>query len=116
MADLYELSKRKILSNEKYTKLMSERGVKYIEYYTSPDLRYPTDEEIATLDLIAVSWKIGDTFAKFAYNYYNTYDDWWIISYFNKMPSEYELRVGDLIYIPMPRDEVFRMMNGRNYT
>lgn len=114
MADLYELSKNRILFDERYSRLLANRRVKNIEYYTAPNLRYPTDEEISSLDLIAVSWKIGDTFAKFAYNYYNTYDDWWIIAYFNKVPSEYELKLGDLIYIPTPRDAVFKMMNGRS--
>lgn len=114
MANIYELSKLRILNNDKYIYLLNQRGIKSLEYYTAPDLRYPTDEEISTLNLIAISWGIGDTLAKYAYQYYNTYDDWWIIAYFNKLSSEYELNYGDIVYIPMPRDEIYKMINRKS--
>lgn len=114
MANLYELSKKKLLNDERYNYFLSQRGVRSILYYTKPELRYPTDEEILGLNLIAYRWKSGDSLTLIANDYYNSYDDWWMIAYFNKISCEYELRAGDLIYIPTPRDEIFKLLNGRD--
>lgn len=114
MANIYELSRKFLLNDERYAYLLNNRGRNEALYYSKPNLIYPTDEEISTLNLIAKNWTIGDTLAKYAYNHYGTYDDWWIIAYFNKISSEYELKYGDTIYIPTPRDDVFNMINGNN--
>lgn len=113
MADLYDLSRKKLLRDERYAYFLNQRDVRAIPYYTKPDLRYPTDDEIANLNLIAVRWKAGDSLTLYSYQYYNNYNDWWMIAYFNKIGCEYELNYGDLIYIPLPRDEIFKLLNGR---
>ena len=113
MADTYQLSKKKLLNDERYVHFLHKRGIQQALYYTKPELRYPTDDEIISLNLIGISWKPGDSLAKYAFQYYNSYSDWWIIAYFNKISSEFELREGDSIFIPMPRDEIFKMINGK---
>jgi len=92
--------------NELYDNLFRERKIAWVRQYNTPDLLYPTVSEIATLSVSSEIWKQGDRFWKYAATYYSRPDLWWVIAWFNKMPSEAQIQIGDLVYIPLPLEKV----------
>ena len=86
------------------------RGVKFIRHFTTPVMRYPTDEEKASLTVIAQLWKTGDRFYKLAGEHYGDPRYWWIIAWYNKRPTEAHFKPGDSVYIPLPLHEIIEFL------
>ena len=74
--------------------------------FRSADFRHPTEEEIEKLTLYPHRWTLGDRFFKLAHEYYGDSSLWWVIAWFNQMPTEAHIVQGDLIYIPSPLDQI----------
>tara|TARA_R100000808_G_scaffold13477_1_gene32641 strand:+ start:217 stop:555 length:339 start_codon:yes stop_codon:yes gene_type:complete len=99
-----------LLNNSKiYREHFKNRGVKFIEQYETPDLKYPSAEEIGNLVRIPHVWKLGDRFYKLAHEHYNRPELWWLIAWFNLAPTESHLIIGDIIYIPKPLEVVMEL-------
>ena len=101
-------STRRIVSNdlEMYADLLKKRNVKRIFQYDTPTLIHPTSGDMDRLNLEAHRWTVGDRFFKLANEFYNDPKLWWVIAHFNKTPTESHLELGDLIYIPLPLNEI----------
>ena len=91
-----------------YETFFRDRGVPYINQYGTPEMRYPTSEEISKLELIGHIWKMGDRYYKLAHQYYGDPKLWWIIAWFNQKPTEGFLSLGQLIHIPLPLEKILR--------
>jgi hypothetical protein len=102
--------RRRVLTNtnELYEKTLEERNVNFIRQYSTPEMSYPTVEEIKNLTRVRHIWKTGDRYFKLAIEYYNSAQYWWVIAMFNQKPTEADLSVGDLIYIPLPLQDILR--------
>jgi hypothetical protein len=102
---------KQILTNseEQYKEYMRERGVKFIRQYASPEIRFPTYEELRTLETVGHIWKTGDRFYKLADKYYGDVELWWLIPWFNQILSESSLSLGDIVEIPLPLSAVLRI-------
>jgi hypothetical protein len=61
-------------------------GIKYIIHYSTPELRHPSEFEIAGLQNTAHVWNRGDKFYKLAYD------------------------VGNVIYIPQPFEKIMQYL------
>jgi nucleoid-associated protein YgaU len=96
----------KVNSSKQYSDFFSDRGVNYIEQYTTPTLNYPTPGQISNLSLIDHTWGHGDMFYKLAYRYYGESKYWWVISWFNKKPTESHVVKGQKIIIPTPLEKI----------
>jgi hypothetical protein len=92
-----------------YKNVFNERGVKYIEQYSTPKLIHPTVEQIENLKIINHLWKPGDKYYKLAHSYYDDPKKWWIIAWFNKAPTESHLKIGETVYVPMPLREILKI-------
>lgn len=92
--------------NKLYKRTFEERNVNFIRQYRSPDLAYPTPEQIRQLTVLTRVWKAGDRYYKLAYEYYGNSKYWWVIAWFNKKPTEAHVNVGEVIYIPTPLDKL----------
>ena len=75
-------------------------------HYESQDLSYPTKQEIRNFSFTNHIWSTGDRFFKLAHVYYGDSKYWWVIAQFNKKPTEQHVKLGQLIKIPMPIEEV----------
>jgi hypothetical protein len=95
-----------------YDQKFKDRGVTSISQFKSADLKYPTPEQIATLERINHIWKHGDSFEKLAYLYYKDSTFWWVIPFFNQKPTEQHYSIGDNVYIPLP---LYAVMNVLGY-
>jgi len=99
---------RTILSNssESYKKYLKDRDLRLVRHFNTAIFNYPTEDEIQRLELIPHTWKYGDKLFKLSYTYYEDPSLWWVISWFNKKPTEMDINLGDVIYIPFPVERV----------
>ena len=102
---------RDLIINEspKYSHLLHQRGVPFIEQFDTANLTYPTSDEMLTIDSIGHIWSIGDRFYKLADSYYNDPRLWWVIAWWNKMPTEAHVEMGWIVDIPMPLEAALRL-------
>ena len=84
-----------------YEKIMDDRGVKQIVQYTTPGLKYPTEEEVLKIRTVDYTWKQNDKFWRLSSSHYGDPKLWWVIAQFNRKPTEMHLSPGDVIKIPI---------------
>ena len=94
--------------NNLYDNLFEERNVNSIRHYDTPKMTYPTTAEVQDLTRVRHIWKTGDRYFKLAIQYYGSAQYWWVIAMFNQKPTEADLAVGELIYVPTPLQDVLR--------
>lgn len=75
-----------------------------VTQYTTPELLYPSPDQINNLTLISHTWGISDKFYKLSHKHYGDSKLWWVIAWFNKAPTEAHLKPGDKIDIAFPLD------------
>ena len=99
---------RRLIRNdlEEYENFFEERDINYIVQYNTRSLRYPTVDQIRNLTRVQHVWKVGDRYYKLASQFYGNPKYWWIIAHYNKKPTEADLTVGDIIYIPTPLEKI----------
>jgi|TARA_R110002110_G_scaffold144038_2_gene332995 nucleoid-associated protein YgaU len=93
----------KIFSNNEdyYEYLRRERNLKSVDHYATPILRNPTVGQRASLVTNQHIWKYGDRLSNLAFKYYGDVRYWWVIAWYNAVPTEASLENGDLIAIPV---------------
>ena len=91
-----------------YREQFRKRGISSILQYSTPALRYPTEEQTRELKTIGHIWRTGDKYYKLAAQYYNNEDLWWVIAWFNRKPTEAHVTTGDVIHIPLPLETILR--------
>ena len=108
MTRRYDSSIIKSNYSSRYSKLFSDRKIKYLRQYSTPILEHPSVGEIKNLEIISHTWKLGDKLWKLAYNYYSGRSDlWWVIAWFNQTPTEGHINIGDIVMIPLPLERIF---------
>jgi len=91
---------------EIYEKYFEDRGLKYIRHYNTAKLKHPTAAQIGKLRTVGHMWAIGDRYFKLAHRYYGDSKLWWVIAWYNQKPTESHVKVGDVIFIPLPIDKI----------
>ena len=91
---------------ELYEAVFDERDVDGIRQYTTPVLKHITKKQIDSLTVINHVWTTGDRFFKLAHDHYGDSSKWWVIAWYNRRPTESDVTIGDVIYIPHPLDKV----------
>jgi len=97
--------------HDRYKELFQQRGVKYIRQYNTATLRYPTENEIAALDVLGHAWAIGDRYYKLADKHYGDSRFWWVLAWFNQKPTEAHIDLGEVVYVPLPLERVLTFMD-----
>ena len=93
-------------AEERYKELFKDRGIKHMSHYSSPEFPTITREQIGNLTLKEHTWRLGDKFYKLAHRHYGHSHMWWVIAWFNRMPTESHVKNGDVVHIPMPLERV----------
>ena len=103
---------RRVFQNRSktYEKILEEKGLKRITQYPTPKLKHLDAREIRKLNRVGHIWKVGDRFYKLAYKHYGKTKYWWVIAWYNRKPTESHVNLGDVIYVPLPLDEVVRSL------
>tara|TARA_A100001015_G_scaffold109655_1_gene121700 strand:+ start:617 stop:952 length:336 start_codon:yes stop_codon:yes gene_type:complete len=102
----------KVFSNDEeyYDYLRKNRGIKRAVHYATPQLRNPTVSERASLLTTSHIWSYGDRFYNLAFKYYGDVNYWWIIAWYNAVPTEADIRNGDLIDIPVNLNDALAVL------
>ena len=105
--------KRDILLNEHpmYRSIMKKRGIESIRHYSRMKISKITAEDMSSLTIMDHIFVTGDSLKKLAYKYYGDTRYWWIIAAFNEKPIDNLIKVGDIMHIPMPIEEVHYLLN-----
>tara|TARA_R110000824_G_scaffold1643_3_gene8126 strand:+ start:10661 stop:10999 length:339 start_codon:yes stop_codon:yes gene_type:complete len=105
-------NKKRLLAfndNELYSEHFEKRGVNFIEHYTTPVMHHASPQQLKSINTIQHVWTHADKYYKLAYEYYNDSEKWWVIAWFNKLPTESHINIGDLIFIPVPLGDVLKI-------
>ncbi len=89
-----------------YKRYLKKRGITQVHQFTTPTFKYPTQIEAQNFDTITHIWGAGDRYFKLANRYYNDPELWWVIAFFNQKPTEFDIKAGDIIFIPTPLETV----------
>ncbi len=107
-------NKKKIINSlEMYRPLFEDRGVNHIKHYGTPEMSYPTAEELQFVDTTTHIWSKGDKLFKLAYEFYGDPKYWYIIAWFNKKPTEAHFKYGTVVFIPEPLSLVMSLFKDR---
>ena len=105
---------RMIITNNtadyRYSKIFSDRGLRYVRQYTSAEFKKPTKEELGEIIEVKRVWGVGTKFFKLSYEFYGEPDYWWIIAWYNFRPLEQYFRPGDIVIIPTPLETTLSML------
>ena len=97
-----------VFTNERdaYKRYLKKRGLKLINQFNTPKFNYPSQKEMENFNTISHIWSTGDRYFKLADEYYGDSTLWWVIAFFNQKPTEFHMKLGDIIYIPVPLESV----------
>lgn len=84
-----------------YRELRERRGVKEIKHLSTPKLRHPLLGDRVQIKTSTHIWKYGDRFYNLAHQYYGDTRYWWVIAWWNGIPTEAEANTGDVLEIPL---------------
>tara|TARA_Y100000114_G_scaffold155847_1_gene181134 strand:+ start:1395 stop:1736 length:342 start_codon:yes stop_codon:yes gene_type:complete len=101
-------------SVEYYEYLRKNRNLKSVSHYETPILRNPTVEDRTRIISMRHIWKSGDRFYKLADQNYGDSTYWWVIAWYNSVPTEAHLNAGDIILIPVNLQTALSVL-GVNY-
>ena len=102
----------KVTNNDSdfYSPLAQERGLKSIRQMQTIVLKNPAIFERIGLATDTHIWKFGDRYYKLAFQYYNDPKLWWIIAWYNGYPTEANVKIGDVLDIPLNLEEIVRVL------
>ncbi len=93
-----------------YKKVLHDRDREYIDQYATPELKHLSEEETAQLSFEPVTWQFGERYFKLAHKYYGDSRYWWVIAHVNQKPTEFDIQMGETIYVPLPLDRVLAFL------
>jgi hypothetical protein len=104
---------RKIVINDSdmYRNKIRERGQKLLKQYVTGKMIYPTAAQISKLNIIPHVWSYGDRYSKLAYEFYGDTELWWVLAWYNKKPTDFHVKMGDSVYIPLPLNSILRFLD-----
>jgi len=104
----YRYATRRVFLNkdQSYREFLKDRGLKAFRQYDSPDMEYPTVQQMGDITTVKHIWKMGDKYYKLAHTYYGDSTLWWVIAWFNKKPTEGLVKYGDMIRVPLPLEKI----------
>ena len=92
----------KILNDVDYYEFLTrKRGIKRAVQYETPIMYHPGFAERVALKTSSHIWKYGDRLYNLASRYYGDVTYWWVIAWYNGVPTEAHLKTGDVIQIPV---------------
>jgi len=86
--------------------LKKSRGMNQVVQYNTPKFRHPSTEELTNFNVVVHVWSTGDRYFKLAHEYYGDPEMWWVIALYNQKPTEFHVKLGDILYIPTPLETV----------
>lgn len=103
---------KKLINSSKYYQFLRKgrNNVKGITHYETPILYHPSLRDRVNLTTTTHVWKVGDRYYNLANQYYGEPQLWWIIAWYNGLPTEGDIFPGDLITIPLDAEEILELL------
>lgn len=98
-----------VLNSDSMKEILDNRGISQATHYATNNIKYPTSDQIRTLNISYHYWSSNDKYWKLAAKYYGDPKYWWVIAWYNKKPIESMINLGDPVAIPMPLDRLLGM-------
>ena len=97
-------AREKVLNNntDMFAKQFEERNVNSVVQYKMDPLRSLTEAEERTISTVSYTWNSGDRMWRLANRFYGDFKMWWVITQYNRIGSEMEIKPGQSILIPFP--------------
>ena len=95
-----------INSDRVYRNILGDRGLTQVQQYGTRNLMYPTRAQLRELNIIAHTWRYGDRYYNLAHEHFGDAKMWWVIAFYNQNPTEFHVKAGDVIYIPVPLEAI----------
>ena len=86
--------------------LLKPRGSKTIRFYSTPEFEKLSSSDYSNIHEVRHVWKIGDRFYKLAHKHYGDTKYWWVIAKYNSRPTESHIKLGEVISVPFPLEDV----------
>jgi nucleoid-associated protein YgaU len=104
-------NRQKMRNNaEQYRSYFDKRNVKHINQYNTPELSYPSREQLRDITTVQHIWTSGDSYWKLAAEHYGDPKVWWVIAFYNQKPTEFHVQLGEQINIPYPLDRIITLL------
>jgi len=114
MASRYMKTERVSNSSKYYAPLRAGRRPPYpygnLIQFATPRIVHPTPAQKASISSSSHIWKYGDRFYNLAYLHYNSTEYWWVIAWFNNLPTESHVKPGMVLHIPLELSEALRIL------
>jgi hypothetical protein len=96
--------------SEMFQEHFDKRDVNFINQYSTPVFNHIDVDQEYNIGEEKHIWKQGDRLYKLAYEYYSDPELWWVIAWYNQKPTETDYKVGEVVLIPTPLNEVLKIM------
>ena len=93
-----------------YSFLRKNKNISSVEHLVTPYLYHPDGPERASIETTRHIWKYGDRFYKLASKYYKDPTYWWVIAWWNGIPTEADLVNGTILTIPMNLEQTLTLL------
>ena len=97
-------------NSDYYSFLRKKRNLRIVNHFETPMLAHPTVAQRASILSDTHIWKLGDRLYKLADQYYGDPSFWWVIAWYNAVPTEAHLKTGDLLAIPVNLNSVLELL------
>ena len=100
-------SQTTILDNKTdfYSFLREKKNIKNLRHYATPVLSNPDLIDRINTNTMSYVWTYGDRFYKLAHKHYGIPEYWWVIAWWNGIPTEADIVNGTVIQLPVDLQE-----------
>ena len=84
----------------------NKRNIKQTPQYRTGRFQALTPTQRAQLNPTSLIWTATSNLTKIAYEFYGDPQYWWVISLYNQTPLESDFTVGQVVYVPLPLQQV----------
>ena len=99
-------------NDEEFYKFLrkNRNSPKALRIYETPTMHQPTVAERSTLMTVNHIWKLGDRHYKLASRFYGESQYWWVIAWYNGLPTEADVKPGDVLAVPTDLEAALRVL------
>ena len=100
-----------VTADTEYSDILQQRDLSSISHYSFRKFKTIKVKDLSQVTVLNHTWESQDRYFKLSNQYYGDPTYWWIIAYFNNAPLESDLKVGQVILIPVPLEYILSVLD-----